>query len=127
MKKVITKCGVCHKEFMVDSYELKRGNGKYCSLSCCAKKSDEHQTGFNNPNWKSGISKNNYHYKLIQKERYPDRLKARQIAYDARRRGKLIAQPCTVCGNPDVEMHHQDYSKPLKVDWLCEPHHREVG
>jgi transcriptional regulator len=26
-----------------------------------------------NPNWKGGISSNNYHYKKLQIERYPDR------------------------------------------------------
>ncbi|HRQ55036.1 MAG TPA: hypothetical protein PL018_12315 [Ignavibacteriaceae bacterium] len=29
------------------------------------------QSGENNPNWKGGISKDNYHYKKIQVERYP--------------------------------------------------------
>ena len=39
------------------------------------------------------------------------------------RPGKLIPQPCFMCGLPDVEAHHYDYSMPLDVTWLCKYHH----
>ena len=35
------------------------------------------------------------------------------------RRGLLKKQPCEDCGSKDTQMHHDDYSKPLKVIWLC--------
>ena len=38
--------------------------------------------------------------------------------------GKLTKQPCEVCGKDKVEAHHDDYSKPLNVRWLCFLHHR---
>ena len=37
MSKVEKLCQSCGKTFMADSRELKRGNAKYCSLSCVAK------------------------------------------------------------------------------------------
>lgn len=40
-------------------------------------------------------------------------------------RGKLIKLPCEICGNPESEGHHDDYSKPLEVRWLCKKHHTE--
>lgn len=50
---------------------------------------------------------------------------------NAIRDGKLIKQPCSVCGNLDVQAHHCDYDKPLEVIWLCpvdhEAWHRKHG
>lgn len=37
--------------------------------------------------------------------------------------GTLQKQPCEVCDNPDTIAHHDDYSKPLEVRWLCRRHH----
>ncbi len=43
------------------------------------------------------------------------------------RRGLLKRKPCEVCGTWDnLERHHDDYSKPLEVRWLCRTHHLEV-
>jgi len=37
--------------------------------------------------------------------------------------GKLVRQPCEVCGESKVHAHHEYYSKPLDVVWLCSKHH----
>jgi hypothetical protein len=39
MTKVDKNCKKCNESFKVDTRELNRGNGKYCSLSCAAKTS----------------------------------------------------------------------------------------
>ena len=41
------------------------------------------------------------------------------------KRGKIIKQPCSVCNNQNSEAHHEDYTKPLDVIWLCREHHLE--
>jgi hypothetical protein len=50
---------------------------------------------------------------------------AHQLVFRAIRRGDLIRQPCQECGNPKGQAHHDDYSKPLEVIWLCAHHHRQ--
>lgn len=45
--------------------------------------------------------------------------------YHAIRSGKLIRKPCEKCGELKVEGHHDDYTKPYDVRWLCGKHHRE--
>lgn len=38
--------------------------------------------------------------------------------------GKIIKTPCVVCGSTfRIHGHHEDYSKPLEVIWLCPLHH----
>jgi len=30
-----------------------------------------------------------------------------------------------VCGAENAQAHHDDYSRPLDVRWLCDTHHRQ--
>jgi hypothetical protein len=39
--------------------------------------------------------------------------------------GKLVRLPCEICGIEDTEAHHDDYSKPLDVRFLCVRHHND--
>lgn len=41
-----------------------------------------------------------------------------------KRLGILSPQPCEVCGEK-AEAHHDDYSRPGDVRWLCRLHHRQ--
>ncbi|MEK6882819.1 MAG: hypothetical protein AABY22_24560 [Nanoarchaeota archaeon] len=80
----------------------------------------------NHPNWKEGISKNHYHYTKIQRKRYPEKIKARKKVHYAIKTGKLIKSICEIdeCSEEKTFAHHEDYSKPLEVNWLCRKHHR---
>lgn len=60
-------------------------------------------------------------------ERNMEKRDAYAKVWSAIRSGKLTKQPCEVCGSDtDVEAHHEDYSKPLDVHWLCTEHHGET-
>ena len=63
---------------------------------------------------------------------HPDRRRARQALQRAVATGKLDRNPCEVCGGLKTEGHHDDYSKPKHVRWLCREchiaeHSREGG
>lgn len=58
-------------------------------------------------------------------ERNPAGLRAKRVFSNAKKHGRVIPQPCIVCGRADAHGHHPDYSKPLDVMWLCPVHHAE--
>lgn len=53
----------------------------------------------------------------------PQKYKARTAVGNAVRDGRLVRKPCESCGSRKSEAHHDDYSRPLDVRWLCKPCH----
>lgn len=49
---------------------------------------------------------------------------AKDIVATAIKRGKMIKEPCVICGRTKVHGHHCDYRHPKSVIWLCPLHHR---
>lgn len=58
--------------------------------------------------------------------RDPVKEKARNAVSNAIRDGRLVRQSCVICGAKS-EAHHDDYTKPLDVRWLCFEHHRRLA
>ena len=54
-----------------------------------------------------------------------NKLNARSYAHVYIKRGKIERKGCELCGEP-AECHHDDYSKPTLVRWLCRIHHLEL-
>jgi hypothetical protein len=52
----------------------------------------------------------------------PEKRKAHIMVGNAIKNGRLHRQPCEVCGAKG-HAHHDDYSRPLEVRWLCPTHH----
>lgn len=52
----------------------------------------------------------------------PKKVEVYKIVFHGVRNGTLKKQVC-FCGNLKVEAHHEDYSKPLMIVWLCKKHH----
>jgi len=55
-----------------------------------------------------------------------DKIKAHNILNGAVIRGKIIRpKTCSKCHRRGkIQAHHSDYSKPLKVKWLCQKCHK---
>jgi hypothetical protein len=58
-------------------------------------------------------------------KRNPIKKAASTAVSNAVRDGRLTRQPCEICGKDNAQAHHDDYSKPLDVRWLCTTHHAE--
>ena len=66
-------------------------------------------------------------YGRRQRAEQPEKYRARTMAGNALRDGRLRKEPCYFCGaTTDVEMHHPDYDQPLRVYWLCRTCHRKA-
>ena len=59
------------------------------------------------------------------RKRNPKKSKAHNHINRMIRNGKLKKQPCEICGESKVHAHHDDYSKPLEIRWLCSKHHSQ--
>ena len=68
--------------------------------------------------------KREYHIGYVRENRV--KRNAQNMARYNKRMGRIDQKPCLVCGLLPSEMHHDDYSKPLEVKWLCPMHHRRV-
>jgi hypothetical protein len=64
----------------------------------------------------------NYRKTRAWAKRNPEKRRAHEAVKAAIRSGVLTRRPCK-CGNKRSHAHHDDYSKPLVVLWLCAPCH----
>lgn len=69
-----------------------------------------------------------YHTKIKRTHRKnnPLKYKARTMITNLLVTGKLKKQPCEECGSNKSQAHHDDYSKPLEIKWLCRNHHLQI-
>lgn len=134
---VIRHCALCATTFSVPAYEVRRGNGVYCSKACLSTMNAiqlhkvRSQVGPLNQNWKGGrASKPARYYVDRYRQRYQEKASANDAVSAAVRNGRLVKpRHCQACGvdpGKPLHGHHDDYSRPLSVRWLCRPCHREA-
>lgn len=132
-KYVLKQCPECGQEFSVlRKYAKRPGRGVYCDRSCATGAANRKRKGrpgkqcFGpaNPAWKGGVSKDHIRYTERFKKKFPEKAAAHRLVRRAIRSGVLIRQPCQQCGGIErIHAHHDDYTKPLDVIWLCQPCH----
>ncbi len=96
-----SQCKSCMKEYQ-QSKAGKRADRKYSQTSAGKEKSRKRSNRY--------------------RKRHPERVKAVTILNNAIRDGRIFKKPCP-CGKTKVEGHHEDYNKPLDVEWLCKKCH----
>lgn len=77
---------------------------------------------------RDSYAKNAAKYKSRFKDYYrknPAKKKATALVNNIIVSGKLMRQPCQVCGEVKAQAHHDSYAKEcwLDVRWLCRKHH----
>ena len=135
--KVCSKCGVKQKfsEFLWQRRDrINMTNSSYCR-TCRKKQLREYHKKYwklNSESIKARVKKwrERTPHKYAESsdkynKKYPERHAAnRYIRYEIIR-GRLKKKPCKKCGETHrVQAHHEDYSKPADIVWLCPKHHR---
>ena len=82
-----------------------------------------------NRNWKKENKPRLAKYAETYRKTHPESELHRRInrmVQTAIAKGILKPKPCEICRATKVIAHHDDYSKPLDVRWLCITHHRKI-
>lgn len=117
------KCSRCKEEkeeIDLICYSKTKSGQYYHCLDCNAERARKYrktETGRN--------SINNATRKSIEKHK--EKQNARELVVASLRRGVLLRpKKCSECPsrNCKIEAHHDNYSKPLEVRWLCKNCHR---
>lgn len=62
-------------------------------------------------------------YRAQYKIDFAPKIAAKNAVWSKILTGKIMKQPCEICGNRTADAHHDDYAQPLSVRWLCRRHH----
>lgn len=115
-------CRFCKKENIPLMKSSKYKDKQYYSCRDCNTKRLKKYRG--TP--KGKISSSNNQKRMIKK--YPQKVRARTLLNHALITKKIIKpKKCTVCfKSKKIQAHHEDYTKPLDIIWLCIECHRNT-
>jgi hypothetical protein len=144
---VETNCSHCGKLFSKRADHLTANN--YCSKKCTGESRKVPNAKWSSPEYirqymaeyhaknKDKINKQTNAWAARNRDKrnaiqetyrtdHPDKYAAHKKINVKTRTGKMAKEPCEKCGTlKSVHAHHDDYSKPLEVRWLCSKHHVE--
>jgi len=126
-------CFVCNMHLDISMFYKHKnmGDGHLNKCKTCTKKYEKNRR--QNPKFREKILsydrargfRQGYEYTKEYRERFPRKYKAHTLINNAIKKGLISQEPCEVCGSTDnLHAHHDDYSKPLIVRWLCASHHK---
>ena len=120
----IRTCTECHKTFWEDEMSVGKSTCRSCEASIKMEwrhnNTERHRKYKRDLYAKDITATRNQHrlYRFINPEK--------KSASNKVSCAKLEKQPCEVCGSLNTQAHHDNYSKPLEVRWLCQLHHSRI-
>lgn len=144
VEKTCTKCGVVKttndfakyyrskdglqnecKECKANRYRLNRDAIRLQQKSNWVKYSEKNSTALKEKNRKRriGTKEKDAAYREMYKTEFAPKIAAKNAIWSNLLTGKIVRKPCEECGNEITDAHHDDYSEPLNVRWLCRRHH----
>ena len=122
MSKYI-RCHKCKETKPTSEFYADRSKASgFCGrCKACDRKRKEYLTRRKTPERLSGNREKSRRWRM----RNPDAVNAYSTVHRMASIGKIKKQPCEQCGNTTAHAHHDDYSRPLLVKWLCPKHHAE--
>ncbi len=106
----LNKCIECAKKDVKQHYDDPKNRQKYIAYE---------KRRFKDPKRKAKV-------KFYARRQDPLKRWCRSAFNNALRYGHVKRKPCEKCGDVNSQGHHQDYKKPLSVQWLCRKHHMEA-
>ena len=113
--RIVFLCDYCREESSDKPSHYKKKKRHFCSTECYS-------------NYRKYIlpkeEQNRYGTGLPKEEREL-RKWCRSTLNHAIRDGLISRKDCSICGRR-AEAHHDDYTRPYDVEWLCFYHHRKL-
>lgn len=108
-----------HKEY----YKKLRENNREKYNEYSRKYKAEHKT-YSKKYRKENLEKY-ANYAKDYRKKHPETVTAHNAVRVGIERGEIKTHPCEKCGEDIAEAHHDDYTKPLEIRWLCKTCHME--
>ena len=142
-------CTKCNQEKNESEFQIRRASNDGLTARCKKCLSEYDKSRANNPNRVAArreyqkteayrlscraaskkYSKEHGDKRLEQTRRYREKnekkYKCHGIVGYAMKCGYLVRENCEACGSANTHAHHDDYSKPLDVRWLCSLCHKK--
>ena len=129
------RCIYCKKTFPVTSFHKDKANKDgLCNRckECSAEIAKKYALTVRGKTLRDAATRRSYfkrrearlaYFKLWYKNNKKKKT-AQQKVSKAKKAGLLKKSPCENCGKETSQAHHDDYSKPLEVRWLCVSCHK---